>query len=103
MNRADRRRHRSRCAATFEVVDRPDLAPDAKQFILDCSHSRTFTLSLPGPAGHPSAAQQLALLLGKRSLVGERCNCTAEIERRYRPAWPSSVGPVLWVNAEGGA
>jgi hypothetical protein len=101
VNRQDRRRHRSRSAASFEEVSRLDIAPDAKQYSIDCPHSRTFSIVLPGPAGYPSVADQIGMLLAKRRLAGDACACTDALVARYGATWPSS-GSVLWVSAGGG-
>jgi len=72
-------------AATLTAEPPPDLAPGARQIIVDCQHGTTSLTLIPprDPAAyrpHEAACVRLALL---KHFSEEGCNCTRKLRRRY--------------------
>jgi hypothetical protein len=71
--------------ATRTAEPAPDLAPDARQIMIDCKHGTTTLTVFPprDPAAvkpHEAACVRLALL---KHWSEEGCGCTRQLRRRY--------------------
>jgi hypothetical protein len=71
--------------ATLTAEPAPDLAPGARQIIVDCRHGRTELTIIPprDPAAyrpHEAACVRLALL---KHYTNEGCRCTRKLGKRY--------------------
>jgi hypothetical protein len=67
--------------ATLSIGRAPEVAVDARVYVVDCPHGTTEGLVLPGRAGLPAALIVRSLLRSHDAHEG--CRCTRRLWRRY--------------------